>query len=128
MTLSDAARKALEAAIADNSIAEHIDEYNGLCFACGSWKYGGCEPDACNWCDECDAFAVFGAVVSQHLSRWYIIRLLDYPVLFNKEVSYLNEKEEMARIARKGWEVVAGPFNSRTDQGDLETWKVEATT
>jgi len=60
--LSEAARKALEDAIADDSIAEHMEEYNGLCFYCGSWQYGMCEPDARNYkCDQCGLYEVFGA-------------------------------------------------------------------
>jgi predicted RNA-binding Zn-ribbon protein involved in translation (DUF1610 family) len=60
--MSEVARKSLKAAVEDNSIAEHMEEYNGLCFNCGAWKYGDCEPDARNYkCDECGFYEVFGA-------------------------------------------------------------------
>jgi hypothetical protein len=60
--MSKAARKVLAEAVIDGSIAEHMEEYNGLCFHCGAWTYGMCEPDARNYkCDECGLYKVFGA-------------------------------------------------------------------
>ena len=61
-TLSEAARKSLQAAVDDGSMAEHMEEYNGLCLSCGEWQYGMCEPDARNYkCDQCGSYAVTGA-------------------------------------------------------------------
>jgi hypothetical protein len=62
MTISLAARKAFREAIDTNEIAEHMEEYNGLCLACGQWQYGECEPDAREYeCESCGKRAVYGA-------------------------------------------------------------------
>jgi hypothetical protein len=62
MKPSPAAIDAIKQSVEDNSIANHIEEYDGICFVCGEWKYGECEPDARNYrCDECGRRAVYGA-------------------------------------------------------------------
>jgi hypothetical protein len=41
---------------------EHVENYDGLCMACGQWTEGGVEPDAQGYdCPSCDVPAVIGA-------------------------------------------------------------------
>lgn len=38
-----------------------LDDYNGICLACGEVQYGGVEPDARNYpCAACGETQVFG--------------------------------------------------------------------
>jgi len=40
----------------------HRKEYDGLCRFCGSWSFGGAEPDAEHYyCHECENRGVTGA-------------------------------------------------------------------
>ena len=40
---------------------EHVDCYDGICFACGEWVDGGHEPDAQHYlCPYCGQKAVSG--------------------------------------------------------------------
>jgi hypothetical protein len=54
--------KAFRDAIERQELESHMEEYDGLCLACGQWQYGECEPDARNYeCQECGVRAVYGA-------------------------------------------------------------------
>jgi hypothetical protein len=64
MKMSPAARKAMARALANGALdyQGHRDEYDGLCYSCGEWKYGEVEPDARGYeCEECGEQAVHGA-------------------------------------------------------------------
>lgn len=48
--------------ITEDQFMEHCDSNDGLCLACGEWKFGDCEPDAEGYkCDDCGAMQVIGA-------------------------------------------------------------------
>jgi hypothetical protein len=54
----EAFKEALES---EGELELHMEEYDGLCLACGEWSGGGCEPDARNYeCEACGARAVYG--------------------------------------------------------------------
>jgi len=56
-----AAVKTFRKVVKDQTIFELMESFDGLCYACGSLKDGGCEPDARNYkCPECGAMEVFG--------------------------------------------------------------------
>ena len=41
---------------------DHVNDYDGVCLACGEWSCGGVEPDAEAYeCESCGAFEVVGA-------------------------------------------------------------------
>jgi hypothetical protein len=62
MRPSAEAVKAFRQAMEEDELASHMEEYDGLCLACGEWSGGGCEPDARGYkCDSCDKRAVYGA-------------------------------------------------------------------
>ena len=48
--------------VSEAEYLRHVDEYDGICLACGKWKYGGVEPDAQGYkCPECGEHQVMGA-------------------------------------------------------------------
>jgi hypothetical protein len=62
MQPSAAAIAAWKKAVEADELYPHMEENNGLCLACGEWKYGGCEPDARDYeCEACGTHAVYGA-------------------------------------------------------------------
>lgn len=47
--------------ISENEFSELNEDCGGICIACESRQYGGCEPDARNYpCEECGESKVFG--------------------------------------------------------------------
>lgn len=46
----------------EEEFQERADNYDGVCLACGTWTFGGVEPDASGYpCEECGADKVMGA-------------------------------------------------------------------
>jgi hypothetical protein len=61
MKVSLAAKKAFRDAVESHELESHMEEYDGLCLACGEWQYGECEPDARNYaCESCGKRSVYG--------------------------------------------------------------------
>ena len=53
---------AIVARVTESEFAQHDNDCDGLCLACGEWTTGGCEPDARGYrCEACDARKVYGA-------------------------------------------------------------------
>jgi hypothetical protein len=53
--------RAFSEALEFQEIEHHMEEYDGLCLACGEWSYGEVEPDARNYlCESCGKRAVYG--------------------------------------------------------------------
>lgn len=47
--------------ITEAEFHQHRRDYDGVCFACGEWTSGGCEPDAERYrCEACGADEVHG--------------------------------------------------------------------
>lgn len=48
--------------ISEEEYQEHVDNYDGVCLACGEWTCGGVEPDAEKYlCEYCEKNEVCGA-------------------------------------------------------------------
>lgn len=55
--------KANPVKVTEREYHEHCNDYDGVCLACGEWKFGMVEPDARGYkCDneECGAMQVMG--------------------------------------------------------------------
>jgi hypothetical protein len=56
--------------ISQDEYSEHCDSSDGLCLACGEWKYGDCEPDARDYeCDDCGVLKVYGTEEALMMGR-----------------------------------------------------------
>lgn len=48
--------------LSEDEYHAHCNDYDGICFACGTWSSGGVEPDACEYeCEACGESEVYGA-------------------------------------------------------------------
>lgn len=60
--------------ITSGEFHQHRWNHDGVCFACGQWTSGGCEPDARRYrCEFCDAPEVYGCEEALLLARLEIV-------------------------------------------------------